>query len=331
MSSVLIYGDPFLAEEALAKLVKKRGFEDLLESNCHRFSYPNLTLEQLKLTCDAMPFLSPIRLVIVRDLLSSFDSRSKHGDLSNGTRSSWKGLSDYLSVMPESTELIFLDGSLRSGNWMLRELRGKTKIESFAAPSRGELALWIRQRVSDRGSKISPSALRLLIHHVGMNLRVLDTEIEKLTLYAGEDQIDESSVAGLVSDVREASIFSAVDAVIESKGDLALRLIQKIRSGGAGATYILNMLGRQLRLVTLVKELQEAQIPYSDIGGRLQIKSDFVVKKTVSQTKSVSWERIAFLYGQIITADQRIKRGILDEDLALELFVTEAVSFDQVF
>lgn len=332
MSSVLIYGDPFLAEEALTKLVKDSGFEDLLESNWHRFSYPNLTLEQLKLTCDAMPFLSTTRFVIVRNLLSSFDSRlSKRGDLKKGSTASWKGLSTYLGVMPESTELVFVDGLLQSDNWMLKELRGKTKIESCPAPRRRDLALWVRQRVGERGSKISPSALMLLINHVGVNLRTLDTEIEKLTLYAGEDLIDEGQVSGLVSDVREARIFDAVDAVIESKGDLALRFIQKIRSGGAGVTYILSMLGRQLRLVTLAKELQETQTPYSDIGGRLQIKSDFVVQKTIGQAKLVSWERISFLYDQIITADWYIKQGILDEDLALELFVIEAVSFDKVF
>ncbi len=328
MPGALIYGDPFLAEEGLAKLVKDRGFGDLLESNCHRFSYPNVTLEQLKLTCDAMPFLSTTRLVIVRNLLSSFDSRSKQGDSNKGTTSSWKGLSDYLSVMPDSTELIFVDGFLNSNNWMLRDLRGKTKIESYPAPRRSDLALWIRQRVSDRGSRISPSALTLLIHHVGPNLRTLDSEIEKLTLFVGERPIGESDVLGLVSDVREANIFVAVDAVIESKGDLALRLIQKIRLGGAGAMYVLSMIGRQLRLVTLVKELQEGQTPYSDMGKRLQIKSDFVVQKTISQAKLVSWKRIMFLYDQVLAADQRIKKGILDEDLALELFVTEAVRLD---
>ncbi len=80
--------------------------------------------------------------------------------------------------------------------------------------------------------------------------------------------------------------------------------------------------------MTLVKELQEAQTPYSDMGKRLQIKSDFVVQKTISQAKLVSWKRIMFLYDQVLAADQRIKKGILDEDLALELFVTEAVGLD---
>ena len=103
MSSVVIYGDAFLVEEALAKLVADKGLGDLVESNCHRFAYPNLTLEQLKLTCDAIPFLSTTRLVIVRDLLRSFESRSKHRNLNKVSAHSWVGLSDYLGVMPEST------------------------------------------------------------------------------------------------------------------------------------------------------------------------------------------------------------------------------------
>ncbi len=329
MSSVVIYGDAFLVEEALAKLVADKGLGDLVESNCHRFAYPNLTLEQLKLTCDAIPFLSTTRLVIVRDLLRSFESRSKHRNLNKVSAHSWEGLSDYLGVMPESTELVLVDGSLRPDNWMLKELTGKTKIENCLAPRHGDLALWIRQRVGNRGSKISPSALRLLIHHVGMNLRALDGEIEKLTLFAGEGPINETSVTELVTDVREASIFAAVDAVVESKGDLALRLIQRIRTGGAGATYILNMLARQLRLVTLAKELHEAQTRYPDMRGRLKIKSDFVLRKTIDQAKSVSWKRITFLYDQIIAADQAIKQGTLDEELALDLFVTQAISLDR--
>ena len=51
VSSVLIYGDDFLVEKAFGKLVTGEGLEDLVESNCHRFTYPNVTLEQLKLTC----------------------------------------------------------------------------------------------------------------------------------------------------------------------------------------------------------------------------------------------------------------------------------------
>ena len=162
-----------------------------------------------------------------------------------------------------------------------------------------------------------------------MNLRALDGEIEKLTLFAGEGPINETSVTELVTDVREASIFAAVDAVVESKGDLALRLIQRIRTGGAGATYILNMLARQLRLVTLAKELHEAQTRYPDMRGRLKIKSDFVLRKTIDQAKSVSWKRITFLYDQIIAADQAIKQGTLNEELALDLFVTQAISLDR--
>ena len=60
--------------------------------------------------------------------------------------------------------------------------------------------------------------------------------------------------------------------------------------------------------------------------GRLKIKSDFVLRKTIDQAKSVSWKRITFLYDQIIAADQAIKQGTLNEELALDLFVTQAIS-----
>lgn len=164
----------------------------------------------------------------------------------------------------------------------------------------------------------------MLNQFVGPNLRLLDSELEKLSLYAGEEQIDEGHVRRMVAQVREASIFAAVDAIVQGNPSLALRLLRKLRNDGAALPYIQAMIARQLRLVTVAKELVETRVPRGEMGARLELRADFAVRKTLEQARRFSWPRLKALYACLLEMDLAIKQGRQDEDLALELLVAQA-------
>ena len=327
MSVHLIYGDSFLATEALNEHRAKVGPPELLEANSHIYAFDQINLESLKSVCNAVPFLAQSRLVVVEGLLSACERGLAKGRREDGDtppiRKKWKGLREYLNEMPVTTLLIFLDGSLRNNNSMLIDLRPLARIQKCVVPRGQELSRWIRDRAEMKGARISAGGLRLLAQYIGENLWVLDSELEKLALYAVNRVIEEEDVKMLVSQVREASIFPAVDAILEGEPSLALQTLHRLRAEGANLPYILSMITRQLRLTTLAKDILDQGVPSSDIGSRLGIRSKFVIEKTLDQARKFQWARLIFLYQRLLKTDLEVKEGRLKEDLALDLFIAE--------
>ncbi len=329
MPAFIFHGDPFLVEEALRPLRGQVGPADLLESNSHRLLAGETDLGALRATCDALPFLAQNRLVIVEGLLASFESREPRRRGGRGAASrlaKWDGLDAYIDEMPPTTLLAFADGPIRGGNSMLSRLSAKAQVKRFTAPRGEELARWTRGRAEMKGARISAGALRLLGQYIGGDLRVLDTELEKLALYAAGGIIEEGHVANLAPQVREASVFAAVDAILEGRSAAALRDLRKLRRDGASLSYLQAMIARQLRLVTLAKDLVERGVPPSEMGVRLSLRAEFAVRKTVGQARRFSWDRLKALYGRLLAMDLAVKEGRLDEELALDILVAEAAA-----
>ena len=159
---------------------------------------------------------------------------------------------------------------------------------------------------------------------VGSDLWTLDQELEKLSLYASGREIGEADIRLMVSQVREASIFEAVDAMIDGRTQVALRLLAQLRDDGREPQYIIAMVERQLRLLALAHDSMVRRVPQNELKRTLGTSSDFVVRKTMEQARRYSREDIAWRYDRLLEADLSIKQGRVDPDLALELLVGDA-------
>ncbi len=333
MSAHLIYGDSFLVPRRLAALVSELGAADVLEANRHRLQGSQVKPGELFGVCNALPFMDTYRLVIVEGLLTTAETRAGRGrstrrepDSGSKTGGEWQVLVETVPNMPDTTVLVFMDGPLSANNPLLRMLRAVCQAEELSAPNGEALARWIKDSAQAKGSAISPSAIRSITDLVGNDLWTLDQELEKLSLYASGREITESDIQTMVSQVREASIFAAVDAMIDGRPAAALRLLHQLREDGREAPYIIGMVERQLRLLALARDSMDKGVPRNEIGGRLGTSSDFVVRKTLEQARRHSWQDIVQRYNRLLEADLAIKQGKLEPELALELMVGEQES-----
>ena len=201
-----------------------------------------------------------------------------------------------------------------------------SKVEELSAPSGEALARWVKSTVENKGTSISPAAIRSITDLVGNDLWTLDQELEKLSLYCSAREIQESDVEEMVSQIREASIFAAVDAMIEGRPNIALRLLHELKADGREAPYIISMVERQLRLLALARDSIDRGMPQSDLKGRLGTSSDFVVRKTTEQANRHTMTDIIGRYNRLLEADIAIKKGILGPELALELLAWDTTA-----
>ena len=125
----------------------------------------------------------------------------------------------------------------------------------------------------------------------------------------------------MVSQAQEANIFRTPDAIIEGRAQTSFNLIHNLKINGRSASYIIAMVTRQLRQLTLVHSLLETGENQAKIGALLGISSTYAIQKTVEQAIKYSSEDIKWKYEQLLQCDLNIKLGRLNTDQALETLV----------
>ena len=337
MPATVIFGDGFLAPRRLAQLEAEQAPEGVLDANRHRLQGSRANPAEVLSIVYAIPFMDDHRVIVMEGLLGAAESST--GRQRSGRRAAsadspavneWRALADGIPNMPESTVLTFIDGPLSGNNPLLRLLRPVCQVEELSAPRGEALARWTKEAAEAKGAAISPSAIRSLTDLVGNDLWTLEQELEKLSLYVsgrGSREIAEADVQSMVSQVREASIFVAVDAMIDGRPTVALRLLHDLKEDGREAPYIISMVERQLRLLALARDAIDQGVAAGEIGGRLSVSSDFVVRKTLEQARRHPLPDIVWRYNRLLEADLAIKQGQLEPELALELLVGEQAAF----
>lgn len=318
----IFYGqDDFSLKEALTGLKQEIGVEELGPADVSILDGQRLSLSELVAICDALPFLSPRRLVIVEGLLARFEGDRRRGIVPQ--LSEWEGIKEYISRMPPSTVLALVDSISGRENPLLRQLLPKANVREFQPLKGTTLRNWVQSRVRGEGGDISPTALRLLTDLVGENLWILSNEIDKLCLYAQGRRIEEADVRLLVSQAREANIFAMVDAIVGRKLAVASRLLHQLLAEGAAPAYLLVMITRQFRLLVQAKELSPLGLPAAELAARIGLSAQYLLERVLEQARGYSLEQLKVIYHRLLDTDLAIKRGRLKGELAIELLLAE--------
>lgn len=323
MPAFVLHGDSFLVSRRLRALEAEFGIAGQLDANRHKLAGSAAVIPELLSIGRAIPFLDAWRVVLVEGLLAAAQPRSGGGRRSGGRAArgggEWGQLAAAIPEFPDTTLLLLADGPVDGNNPLLRQLTPVCKVERLEAPQREALSRWIKDAAAAKGANIRPAAIRSLADLVGSDLWTLDQELEKLSLYCAGRAIDEADVQLMVPQVREASIFNAVDAMVDGQTATALRLLHQLQEDGNEPLHILAMVQRQLRLVALAQDALERGAPAGELRNILGTTSDFVVRKAVAQARRHRRPDIVRRYHRLLETDQAIKQGELPPTLALDM------------
>ena len=326
----LIYGEDSLSvEETLASLNSDGGDDSLYYVNTTTLNGATVSLAELEAAWSTIPFLADKRIVVVRDLLARMEQgRGGRSSRSRGLDGEWADIGERLAYVPDSTELIFVDAAIGRNNPLLSAIRPLAQVHEFRLPSVRDMPGWVRQRADRLGAVIEPSAISALVDAIGNDTRLIDMELQKLALYRSTGRSDGRSdgmirrqdVEAMVSYVREANIFAAVDAALEGRAGFALRLAHQLLAEGRSSTYVVTMLARQVRFLIVAKDMKSRGFQQDEIGRRLSIRG-YPLTKTMQQEGRFSAERLAEIHRRLLEADLSIKTGAADEEMALDALI----------
>lgn len=335
----ILHGDEeFSRAEAVANLKQQIMGDGMGDLNISVLDGRRATLNEVINACNTLPFLTDRRLVIVEDLLQRFagqgrSRRSKKDTSPDGAPSDGNDelqkLLDYLPHLPPTTRLIFVEShTLGSSHAVLKEAANSkdAHVREYGPVLDAKLRDWVRARVQMKKAAITREAVELLITLVGADLRMLDTELEKLAAFVNyERPIAAEDVQAMVSASHEETIFALVDTLGLRQGRQAMHSLQELLAGDANELYILTMIARQFRLILGAKDLADRGASEAQIRQDLHVPP-FVVTKLLRQARHFQTEELKAIHRRVLEMDRAIKTGRIEARLALELLVIETCS-----
>ena len=315
--------DSFSRRERLDGLSESLDADGMLASSTTVLDGRKISLAEVRAASDTVPFMSANRLVIVEGLLSRLAGAGRgrrRGGEPSGEAAAWLPLADYAGGMPPSTHLVLIDGEIEGRNPLLDALKGKGEVREFRPLYPRAVTDWIRRRAQPLDLKLSAGAVRLLADFVGNDLWTLSGELEKLSVYAAGKPVGEEEVRALVTAVRETAVFPLVDAIVEARPAAAVRLLRQMFRQGSAAHYIISMIQRQFRHLAIAREMLDAGESGRRIGDATRLH-DFALERLLEQAPGYTMARLQAAFQRLLEADLHIKRGIYDDELALELLV----------
>ena len=320
----LIHGaESYLVDRAARDLLQPLRAGLTLEFNYEDLQAEALTADAFAEKAGTLPFIDPSRVLVLRDWGLLGGKRDKGGAAERAAA--------FFEVIPETTQLVLVAHILVApGNAIYRAITAlerdkRARIQRFEPPRRSDRAGWVRKLAEERGLTITPGAVRLLLERSQPDLRLLDQEIAKLSLYiVPSTRIDDEAVRALVSDTREEEIYALTDALASGRPGEVAGVLQSLLEAGREPTWMLYTLVSHWRRLLQARAVR-------DRGGSVAVLQDrlgehpFVVEKAFRQAADYSAAELDRGFHELLRLEEQIKLGELDARLAVEGFILEQV------
>ncbi len=332
MAIYLFHGeDRFARLEAVAALRREHDPDGSLANNSVSFEGARVSLGELGAAVSAAPFLGGVRWVRVDGLCGRFGFGSGRRGRQLGD---WDGLPNLLQQVPATTVLVFVDEELRRDNPLLQAIQPHADVREFVRLKQEEATDWLRREVRRRNLSMTQQAARTLVDRADGDRGALTQAVEKLSLYAGDANVDETIVEAMVPAVRSVTIFNLVDAVAERRLADAMRALDGVRAEGVDETQILRMLARTYRQVIITREVIDRGGSDQDIRSAADLRFEWLARRLRRQAQRYSQESADAALARILDAEVAILKyrrdeGGLPEDVAVELLIAELAGADR--
>ena len=329
----MIYGsDTFTAHEKLREILSSHVGQGEEPGNVQWIEGKTATPGEVLEACGQVSMFTTTKVVVVEGLLARFSKSDGRRKATRGKKRTartdklgeWQAFSERVRILPESSVLILLDAELKMPNTLLDELDGVTtdvtRCLSLGPP---QLVRWVQERVVARGGRIEGAAASRLAALVGSDLWLLNSEIEKLVVYADGAPVQMAMVDNMAASATTPSIFMLVDAIVERNVQVARRRLDDMYNKGLSTGYVFTMVARQLRLIAQVHEMRQHR--GAQPSGELAALPPFALRRATQQAQRLSETATRSALQSVVDADRAIKTGTYTDRMALDMLITDIV------
>ena len=302
MINLLHGNDEFSSNQFLKGIVEQKNISEfdlnVVETN-------DLTENKFKENICTISLFGTNRLIIFNYLLSKINSTKEKN---------WENFINILLNKPSTNEVVFFEKEeINLQKNYFAKLNDICQITLSNMPiGRGSWDLnrkWIIERQKKYNLNISNDGINKLVELLGSNYRYIDNELQKLSNYNPDGNINIGDIEIMVSGIKEDSIFELIDSIMVKDNFKASNILDNLIEQSNSFFNIINMIARQVRLILITKDLIKMKVNNSDIKRQIKISSDYAFNKIITQSKETEEVRLKNILRLLLDIDVDIKSG----------------------
>jgi DNA polymerase-3 subunit delta len=295
--------DPATREWAISRFSAEAGFENAL------------------VQARTVPMLAHRQLVMVSEVeeLEHVPDERKDTETEN--------LAAYLADPAPFTVLILEAGELDQRTKFTKMLMARALVLLAELPEdpreRSRLAIKIAtQMARERNSAIASDAAEELADLCNCDLSAMQTEIEKLSTYAGADQsITRAYVELLVVSERKYSVWELAEVLATRQRVRAFQFLANVLEQGEPAPALIGAMAWMFRKLIEAQSLSPHTSGYQ-AAARLGMRAS-TAEIALQHARKIPRRQLVDALGMLYEADSRLKGGAIDDRAIMELVVAQ--------
>ena len=365
-TAALICGEEEFAVKQRARQIYQQWTEamggmdhEIIEATVPNSSEALKIIARLHEALQTLPFFGSGKVVWLRDCNFLGDERAAQSQMVN------EALADVAqelkSFVWQNVRLLVSAGKVDKRKVFFKTLDKIGMVESLDGWSvndrdwADQAESWARKSIQSRGKQISEAALAELIARVGPHARQLDSEIEKVCLYVGnQSHIRESDVGAVCTRNKLARAFALGDALGDRNLPVLLRRLDEelwemqFDKDKSEIGLLYGLIAKMRALLMLKEMLREGWIKptenYQHFKGQLEqvptselptdrrynplALNSYVLFKALPQTRNYEEDELVHAMDLLLQCNRRLVSSGLDEALVLQQTLVQIVGTD---
>ena len=312
---LLFYGDDsYLIKKNLDILFQTN---EIKMQDIETYDYEEDGIEVAITSAMTLPFLADKKGVIIRNC--SFLSDKK-----NASKEEIDALTRYIDYFNPTTLLVLLAPyeRLDSRKNIVKYLNKNIEVKEFKITSKSDSIYdFIKDEVAKNNITIDPLALTQFVNRIGNDSTLLENELNKLITYAlDKGRITSDMIYEVVIKDIDDNIFELVNAVVDKEVNKCIDIYQDLKSIKIDPVWMLGTISNKFQEILYTKELIKQKYRKEDIMKYFRASSGRVYYM-MQNAKNVTDDRLMKILSELEELDYRIKSGLIDKFLGIELFL----------
>ena len=310
---LLFSGEEEYAKQQALKALRESRLPPGMEALNETVFEGAVDLATLESSCETLPFMGDVRLVIWRECpLASAQARGA------ADQQLTKDVCDYVARLPDHVILlIFVRGNADKRKQLVQLIYGMNAAVDFPVLSEPEVISWCTKYCADFGKKIEIAAAKKLIEFSGRLLQDIKDGLEKALSYIGDaEAVTVKDIEAIVAPSLEFRGYQMASSLLDLKEAEVMGMIKQLVIDGEKALPLLLNISRAVNQHLSVKLMTEGNVPVDSIAATLGF-SPGAVRALSARARRLNIDALAAAIKLCNETDLAMKTTSLTEDMAL--------------
>ncbi|GAA0295685.1 DNA polymerase-3 subunit delta [Gracilibacillus halotolerans] len=314
-----LYGtENYMTDMLRATLTKKIVEPEDLDTNLSTYDLEETTIQEVIIDAETFPFFGERKLIIAHnaDFLKAKPSVT---DILHQPES----LITYLENPAPYTVLVVIAPyeKVDERKKIVKALKKHAAFVECQPLKEYNMQQTVKTLANDLHITVSNQVVDFLIETIGSNLMVIQSELEKMALYAGAgNEIQLETAKLLISEQENSTAFQLVDAVLTSDLKAAINIKKDLEKKGEDPIGMLALITSQFRTILQVKVLKQKGYTQQQIAQQLKIHP-YTAKLALNRQASFTFAELKKMIDKMAETDLQMKTGAMDKSIAFELLL----------